>query len=62
MADVAEYGKWAGAHHRIRLTDGELDVIISALRQRVAGNISEARKGEARKLLDRLIEREAGRH
>jgi hypothetical protein len=62
MADVAEYGKWAGTHHRIRLTDGEMDVIISALRQRVAGNISEARKAEARKLLDRFIEREAGRH
>jgi hypothetical protein len=62
MADVAEYGKWAGTHHRIRLTDRDMDVIASALRQRLAGRLSEVQKEEVKRLLDRFIEREAGRH
>jgi len=62
MSDVAEAGKYAEAHHRVRLSDADLDIIVSALRQRAAGKISETKKAEALALIDRLIERRPGRH
>jgi hypothetical protein len=40
MADIAKYGKYAEKHHRIRVTDDDLDIIVSALRQQMASKLS----------------------
>jgi hypothetical protein len=60
--DTAQAGKYASSHHRVRLTDEDLDLITTALRQYASGKTSDAKKAHARELIDRMIERRPGRH
>jgi hypothetical protein len=62
MADIAKYGKYAEKHHRIRVTDDDLDIIVSALRQQMASKLSAARKARIAQMIDRFIERSPGEH
>jgi transcriptional regulator of NAD metabolism len=62
MADTAKTGKYAEKHHRIRVSEDDLDLIVSALRQQKASRLSEERKGRICELIDRFIERRPGRH
>ena len=62
MADTAKAGKYAESHHRVRLSDDDCDLLVSALRQQLASNLSLARKARIQELIDRFIERRPGRH
>lgn len=62
MSDVSNTGKYADSHHRVRLSDTDMDLIVSALRQQKASNLSPARKERIAELIDRFIERRPGRH
>lgn len=61
MADVAKAGRYAAQHHRVRMTDEDMDLIISALRQQMASNLSAARKARIAEMIDRFIERRPGK-
>jgi hypothetical protein len=62
MADIAKAGKYADSHHRVRLSDEDMDLLVSALRQQKASNLSQARKDRIAELINRLLERRPGRH
>lgn len=62
MSDTAKAGKYAEKHHRVRLSDEDCDLLVSALRQQLASKLSQARKERIAEMVDRLIERRAGRH
>lgn len=62
MSDVAEAGKYAEKHFRVRLSEPEIETIVSALRHQQGSNISVQRKAMIGQLIDRLIERRPGRH
>lgn len=62
MADVAPTGKYKEPHHRIRLTDEDMDLIVSALRQQIASRLSPERKCRIQELIERFIERRPGSH
>lgn len=46
--------------HRPRLSQDELDMVVTGLRQYAAGNISQKKKETAYRLIDRLIDRAVG--
>ena len=62
MSDTAKAGKYADSHHRVRLSDDDLDMIVSALRQQMGSKLSAARKERIAEMIERLIERRPGRH
>jgi hypothetical protein len=61
MADVAKAGKYADAHHRVRMTEADLSLIETALTHYAGGKLSPARKAEALALRLRLIDMKPGR-
>lgn len=62
MSDTAAAGKYAETHHRVRLSDSDMDLIVSALRQQKGSNLSGPRKDRIGELIERFLERRPGRH
>jgi len=62
MSDTAKAGIYAEKHYRVRLSEEDCDLLVSALRQQLASKLSAGRKDKIRAMIDRLIERRPGRH
>lgn len=61
MSDVSKGGKYAVAHHRVRLTEADIALIETALTHYAGGKLSPERKAAALDLRLRLVDMRPGR-